>query len=138
MTNTPHPILWYFHHKLTQTTVKDNLQPIINLIIMLQPTTLAFAGFTNNFPSPVPQITYPMPYKTPQNKSEPNPALPPPLQIRELPQQSDKFPTHGTILTILGGSNTTSDKSIMWPSKVLSPKPNGPTYQSHSQSKSTT
>jgi hypothetical protein len=40
---------------------------------------------------------------TRQNKPEPNP---PPLQICEPPQQSDHFPTHGTILTIIGGSNT--------------------------------
>jgi hypothetical protein len=47
-----------------------------------------------------------------QNKPKTNP--PPlqiheplqPLQIREPPQQTDNFPTHGTILTTTGGSNT--------------------------------
>jgi hypothetical protein len=43
---------------------------------------------------------------TQQNKPETNP---PPLQIRELPQQHGNFPTHGTILTITGGSNTNFD-----------------------------
>jgi hypothetical protein len=57
------------------------------------------------YPSPVPQITYPMPNNTnPQVKTETNP--PPPPQIQEPPQQTDAFPTHGTILTIIGGSNT--------------------------------
>jgi hypothetical protein len=41
-----------------------------------------------------------------QTKLETNP---PPLQIREPPQQTDSFPTHDTILTITGGSNTDFD-----------------------------
>jgi hypothetical protein len=69
-------------------------------------------------PSPVPQITYPLvvpqiTYPTQNNtnanqvKTEPNPPLPPPLQqVEEPPQQAENFPTRGTILTIIGGSNT--------------------------------
>jgi hypothetical protein len=51
---------------------------------------------------------YPMPNNTtPQVKIKTNP--PPPPQIQEHPQQTDAFPTHGTILTITGGSNTDFD-----------------------------
>jgi hypothetical protein len=56
----------------------------------------------------VPQITYPTPSNTNANqlKAEPNPLLPPPpQQAQEPPQQTENFPTHGTILTITGGSN---------------------------------
>jgi hypothetical protein len=54
---------------------------------------------------------YPMPNNAnPQIKPEANPPPPPPLlQIREPPQQIDSFPTNGTILTIIGGSNTDFD-----------------------------
>jgi hypothetical protein len=50
----------------------------------------------------LPQITYPMPSNTKANqvKAEPNPPLHPP------PLQTENFPTHGTILTITGDSNT--------------------------------
>jgi hypothetical protein len=41
-----------------------------------------------------------------QGKTEANPPLPPLLQIRESLQQTKSFPTHSTILTIIGGSNT--------------------------------
>jgi hypothetical protein len=45
-----------------------------------------------------------MPNNTNQpNKPKTNPPL---LQIHEPPQQNDNFPTHDTILTITGGSNT--------------------------------
>jgi hypothetical protein len=57
----------------------------------------------------LPQITYPMPSNTNANqvKAEQNsPLPPPPQQEHEPPQQPEKFPTHGTILTIIGGSNT--------------------------------
>jgi hypothetical protein len=50
------------------------------------------------------QITYPKPNNTnPQVKIKTNP---PPPQNQEPSQQTDAFPTHGTILTINGGSNT--------------------------------
>jgi hypothetical protein len=59
------------------------------------------------YPSSVPQFTYPTPNNADQqNKLETNPPPPPPLQIREPPQQINTFPTHGTILTIIKGSNT--------------------------------
>jgi hypothetical protein len=59
------------------------------------------------YPLLIPQITYPMPDNTnQQTKLETNP---PPLQIREPPQQTDSFPTHDTILTITRGSNTDFD-----------------------------
>jgi hypothetical protein len=59
------------------------------------------------YPPLVPQITYPMLNNTTQqNKPETNP---PPLQIYEHPQQNGNFPTHDTILTITGGSNTDFD-----------------------------
>jgi hypothetical protein len=47
----------------------------------------------------------------PQVKTEDNPPPPPlpPPQIQEPQQQNDTFPTHGTILTITGGSNTDFD-----------------------------
>jgi hypothetical protein len=56
----------------------------------------------------VPQITYSTPNNTnPQVKTEVNPPLPlPQPQAQEPLQQPDTFPTHGTILTITGGSNT--------------------------------
>jgi hypothetical protein len=60
----------------------------------------------------VPQIKYPMPNNTsPQVKikTNPPPYPPPPPQIQEPPQQTDAFPTHGTILIITGGSNTDFD-----------------------------
>jgi hypothetical protein len=44
---------------------------------------------------------------TPQVKTKTNP--PPPPQIQEPLQQTDAFPTHDTILTITGGSNTDFD-----------------------------
>jgi hypothetical protein len=60
------------------------------------------------YPPPVLEITYPMPNNTnPHVKTEANP--PPPPQIQEPSQQVDNFPTHGTILTITGGSNTDFD-----------------------------
>jgi hypothetical protein len=57
----------------------------------------------------LPQITYPTSSNTNANqvKDEPNPPLPPPLQQAQEPsQQTENFPTHGTILTITRGSNT--------------------------------
>jgi hypothetical protein len=45
----------------------------------------------------------------PQVKTEANPLPAPPPQIQEPPQQADNFPTHGTILTIIEGSNTDFD-----------------------------
>jgi hypothetical protein len=44
-----------------------------------------------------------------QHKPEINPPQPPLLQIREPSQQIDNFPTHDTILTITGCSNTDFD-----------------------------
>jgi hypothetical protein len=61
------------------------------------------------YPPAVPQITYPTQNNTNDNqvKIEPNPPLPPPLQqVQEPPQQPENFPTHDTILTITGGTNT--------------------------------
>jgi hypothetical protein len=57
----------------------------------------------------LPQITYPTPNNTSANqvKAEQNqPLPPPPQQAQEPSQQLDNFPTHGAILTIIGGSNT--------------------------------
>jgi hypothetical protein len=45
----------------------------------------------------------------PQVKTEANPKPPPPPQIQEPQQQVEIFPTHGTILTIAGASNTDFD-----------------------------
>jgi hypothetical protein len=56
------------------------------------------------YPLPAPQITYPGPNNNPQIKNEANP--PPSQQNQEPRQQSEAFPTHVTILTITGGSNT--------------------------------
>jgi hypothetical protein len=51
-----------------------------------------------------------MPNNTnPQVKTEGNPPSQPPPQIQEPSQQADVFPTHGTILTVTGGSNTDFD-----------------------------
>jgi hypothetical protein len=56
----------------------------------------------------VTRITYPMPNNTnPQVKIETNPSPPP--QIQEPSQQTDAFPTNGTILTIIGDSNNDFD-----------------------------
>jgi hypothetical protein len=42
-----------------------------------------------------------------QLKAKPSPLPPPPpQQAQEPPQQNENFPTHGTILTVTGGSNT--------------------------------
>jgi hypothetical protein len=69
-------------------------------------------------PSSIPQITYhptvqQITYPTPSNananqvRTETNTPPPPPLpQVQEPPQQPKNFPTHGTIITITGGSNT--------------------------------
>jgi hypothetical protein len=58
----------------------------------------------------VPQIAYPTPNNAnPELKTEANPPPSPAPQIQEPPQQPDTFPTHGTILTIIGGSNTDFD-----------------------------
>jgi hypothetical protein len=65
-----------------------------------------FTSSTNNLPSR--SVTNHIPY-TNQMKAEPNPPPPPPQQIQKPPQQPDAFPTHGTILTITGGSNTDFD-----------------------------
>jgi hypothetical protein len=57
----------------------------------------------------LPQITYPMPIGTNANqvKVEQNPPLPPPPQQAQEPLQKPKnILTHGTILTIVRGSNT--------------------------------
>jgi hypothetical protein len=43
---------------------------------------------------------------TPQVKIEANPPPPPPPQFQEPQQQNEAFPTHDTILTIIGGSKT--------------------------------
>jgi hypothetical protein len=42
----------------------------------------------------------------PHVKTEANPPPPPSSQLQEHKQQIEAFPTHGTILTITGGSNT--------------------------------
>jgi hypothetical protein len=56
------------------------------------------------YPSAVPQITYLMQNNAnSQVKTEANPPLP---QIQEPLPQSDTFPTHGIILTIIRGFNT--------------------------------
>jgi hypothetical protein len=56
------------------------------------------------------QNTYPTQNNTnPQVKTEANIPPPPPPQIWEPQQQIEAFPTHDTILTITGGSNTDFD-----------------------------
>jgi hypothetical protein len=95
--NTPHPILRFFHHTYTKTTTyNSNLLPILPLCH--NQLSSIFASPANNLSPPVPQITYPAPNNINANqaKTEPNPP----------PQQPVNFPTHGTILTITGGSNT--------------------------------
>jgi hypothetical protein len=52
----------------------------------------------------LPQITYPAPSNTNTNQLKAEPS-PPPQQAQEPLQQTKYFPTHGTILTITGGSN---------------------------------
>jgi hypothetical protein len=64
------------------------------------------------YPSPVPQITYPGPTNDPQIKNEVNLPPQPPPQNQEHQQQSEAFPTHGTILTITGGSNTNFNSKL--------------------------
>jgi hypothetical protein len=53
----------------------------------------------------LPQKTYPASSNTNANQLKGEP-LPPPQQAQEPLQQTKHFPTHGTILTITGGSNT--------------------------------
>jgi hypothetical protein len=67
-----------------------------------QPSS-TFAITTNNIPFAGAANHIPMPNNTnPQVKTKTNPPPPP-------PQQTDVFPTHDTILTIIRGSNTNFD-----------------------------
>jgi hypothetical protein len=100
--NTPHLILRYFHDRHTKTTT-SKLWPITNPTITQPPNILIIRQFHKiTYPPAVPQITYPTQNNTNTNqvKTEPNPPMPPP------PQQPENFPTRGTILTVIGGSNT--------------------------------
>jgi hypothetical protein len=56
------------------------------------------------YPSPLPQITYPT-YQTHQTKNELALPSPPLTQPQEAPQQTNNFPTYGTIHMITRGSN---------------------------------
>jgi hypothetical protein len=90
----PTPSLAYYQSYHYATT--NHPQPSLTQQITYHPT--------------VPQITYPMPNNiNPQVKTEANPPPPPPPQIQEPPQQPDTIPTHDTILTITGCSNTDFD-----------------------------
>jgi hypothetical protein len=60
----------------------------------------------NNNPQIKNEATYPVQNNNPQIKNEANPPPQPPSQTQESQQQSEAFPTHGTILTVTGGSNT--------------------------------
>jgi hypothetical protein len=100
--NTPHLILRYFHDRHTKTAM-SKLWPITNPTITQPPNILNIHQFHKiTYPPAVPQITYPTQNNTNTNqvKTEPNPPMPPP------PQQPENFPTRGTILTVIGGSNT--------------------------------
>jgi hypothetical protein len=122
------PIYLETKKKMEQDSAHPSLHTTSNIthhtlrIFQPKPTKIAkpnhITSHTNQ-PSPVPQITYPplvpqITYPTsnntnPQVKTEANPLPPPPLsqpQAQEPLQQTDTFPTHGTILTITGGSNT--------------------------------
>jgi hypothetical protein len=107
ISDIPHPTICTFQPKPTKIA-KPNLRHITSHTTMLQPILLN--------PPPVAQITYPTPNNTnPQVKTEANPPPPPPQpqpQAQETPQQPDMFPTHGTILTITGASNTNFETKI--------------------------
>jgi hypothetical protein len=116
--NILHPILRFFHcNPPEHPNPTSGILSILPLCHNQSPAT--FANSSNNVPPPVPQIayppvapqiTYPVPNNTsPQVKTEDNPLPPPPPQIQELRQQNDTFPTHSTIITITGGSNTNFD-----------------------------
>jgi hypothetical protein len=53
----------------------------------------------------LPWRTYPAPSNTNANQLKAEPP-PPPQQAQKPPQQTEHFPTHDTILTVTGGSNT--------------------------------
>jgi hypothetical protein len=114
--NILHPILHLFH----RNTINTHAQPLAyyqsnHYAITNHPQPLLTPRIT--YPPPALQITYspavlPISYPTPSNtnpqvKTKANP--PPPPQIQEPQQENDMFPTHGTILTITGGSNTDFD-----------------------------
>jgi hypothetical protein len=74
--------------------LSSSLLPILSLCNH-QPSS-TFATFTNNL----------SPHSANLVETESSPPLPPPLQqVQEPLQQPENFPTHGTILTITGGSN---------------------------------
>jgi hypothetical protein len=91
---------------------KPQGQPATMTINAVTPSKYTTSTPQITYPLLVPQITYPMPNNANlQNKLETNP---PPLQICEPPQQTNNFPTHSTILTITGGSNTDFDNKRQW------------------------
>jgi hypothetical protein len=74
------------------------------------------------YPLAVPQITYLVQNNHPQIKNEANPPPPPPPQTQEPQQQNKAFPTHGTILTIIGGSDTDFDTKRQHSHNLLYPR----------------
>jgi hypothetical protein len=116
-----HARQWAPHHKQYSPSYPSHFSPQVYHNNQTQPLAYyqSYNYATTNHPQPspapqiiypssVPQITYPMPNTTtPQVKTETDPPCPP--QIQEPPQQTNTFPTHGTILIITIGSNTDFD-----------------------------
>jgi hypothetical protein len=123
MGSSPPAIFFILSFASSTATLPEHPNPTSGILSILplchNQSPATFANSSNNVPPPVPQIayppvapqiTYPVPNNTsPQVKTEDNPLPPPPPQIQELRQQNDTFPTHSTIITITGGSNTNFD-----------------------------
>jgi hypothetical protein len=111
--NTNHPILRFFTTSLpNQSSTTSSILSILPLRRNQPPTDPPPPQITYPPPAPqityppaAPQITYPMQNNNPQIKNEANPPPQPPPRTKEPQQQSEAFPTHGTILTITGGFN---------------------------------
>jgi hypothetical protein len=113
--NHHHLIPHFFHLKHTKAT-KSNLRHTTNHTTTPQPTIPTFTSITDNIPfisstdniSPSSSTNHLPSTKQyqPQVKTKANPQPLPLPQFQGHQQQTDAFPTHGTILKITGGSNT--------------------------------
>jgi hypothetical protein len=88
---TPSPIYYQSYHYITTKHPQNPPPPQIT------------------YPTIVLQITYRVQNNHSQIKNEANPPPPPPPQTQDPQQPNEAFPTHDTILTITGGSNTDFD-----------------------------
>jgi hypothetical protein len=93
----PPPAYYQFYHYAT--TNHSHHPPAPHITYPPPPPQITY-------PLAVPQITYLVQNNHSQIKNEANPPSPPLPQTQEPQQPNEAFPTHGTILTIIRGSNT--------------------------------